>query len=322
MEVSEVLEFKVGEDRKGERLDRFLSSCYTDFSRSYIKKLIEGGNVLVDGKRVQKPSLRLKEGQSVTLLVPKPEPLDIKPEDIPIEVVYEDKDIAVVVKPCGLVVHPSPGYTSGTLVNALLHRIRELSSVGGVERPGIVHRLDKETAGLLVVAKSDKAHRELVKQFQERKTEKHYKVLVKGIVREEKGVIDKPIGRHPVDRKRFSAREDGKEAITEYRVLKRYERFGITLLDVKIHTGRTHQIRVHFSSIGHPVLGDTTYGFKKTSVPRELIELMGECNMLVAYKLGFTHPTRGEELLFEIPEPETFRSVHRWLEEHSERSAS
>ena len=313
--ISDVLSFLSSES--GKRLDKFLSESYKEFSRSYIKKLIEEGFVLVNDEVVKKPSRKLREGDRVTLLVPEPEELKVEPENIPIEIIYEDKDIAVIVKPCGLVVHPSPGYTSGTLVNALLYHIKDLSSIGGVERPGIVHRLDRETAGVMVIAKKDVAHRELVKQFQERKTEKFYKVLVKGLVKKDYGIIDTPIGRHPYDRKRFSVREEGKEALTEYWVLKRYERFEITLLKVKIHTGRTHQIRVHFSSIGHPVLGDTTYGFKRTSVPKELLELMGECNMLVAYHLGFYHPTTGEWLTFEIEEPETFRSVHAWLEANS-----
>lgn len=310
--ISDVLSFLSSES--GKRLDKFLSENYKEFSRSYIKKLIEDGYVFINGEVIKKPSRKLKEGDRITLLIPEPEELRVEPENIPLEVIYEDKDIAVVVKPCGLVVHPSPGYTTGTLVNALLYHIRDLSSIGGVERPGIVHRLDRETAGVMVVAKNDKAHRELIRQFQERKTEKFYKVLVKGLVKDDYGIIDTPIGRHPYDRKKFSVREEGKEALTEYWVLKRYEKFEITLLKVKIHTGRTHQIRVHFSSIGYPVLGDTTYGFKRSSVPKELIELMGECNMLIAYRLGFYHPSTKEWLTFEIEEPETFRTVHNWLE--------
>ncbi|AAC07603.1 RluA family pseudouridine synthase [Aquifex aeolicus] len=315
MKISEVLEFKVeGEE---ERLDKFLARAYPDFSRSYIKKLVKEGLVYVNGEEVRKPSRKLREGERVILHVPEPEPLDVKPENIPINIIYEDEDIAVVEKPCGLVVHPSPGYTSGTLVNALLYHIKDLSSIGGVERPGIVHRLDKETAGVMVIAKNNTAHRNLVRQFQERKTEKFYKVLVKGLVKKDYGAIDTPIARHPVDRKRFWVRKEGKEALTEYWVLKRYEKYEITLLKVKIHTGRTHQIRVHFASIGHPVLGDRTYGFKSSSVPKELLSLMGECNMLIAYHLGFYHPTKGEWMVFEIEEPETFKSVYSWLEEHS-----
>lgn len=313
--ISDVLSFVSSEG--GKRLDKFLADSYKELSRSYIKRLIEEGFVLVNDQVVEKPSRKLKTGDRVTLLIPEPEELKVEPENIPIDILYEDKDIAVIVKPCGLVVHPSPGYTSGTLVNALLYHIKDLSSIGGVERPGIVHRLDRETAGVMVIAKNDVAHRELTKQFQERKTEKFYKVLVKGLVKKDYGVIDTPIGRHPYDRKKFSVREEGKEALTEYWVLKRYKRFEVTLLKVKIHTGRTHQIRVHFSSIGHPVLGDTTYGFKRTSVPKELLEIMKDCNMLVAYHLGFYHPATKEWLVFEIEEPETFKSVHAWLEANS-----
>lgn len=317
MNVSEVVEFRVEREREGKRLDRFLAECYPDFSRSYIKKLIEKGFVFVNNKEIRKASRKVKEGEKVTLLIPEPQQLKVEPENIPIDILYEDRDIAVVLKPCGLVVHPSPGYTSGTLVNALLYHIRDLSSIGGVERPGIVHRLDKETAGVMVIAKNDTSHRELVKQFQERRTEKLYKVLVKGLVKNDYGIIDTPIARHPVDRKKFSVKKEGKEALTEYWVIKRYEKFEITLLKVKIHKGRTHQIRVHFSSIGHPVLGDTTYGFKRSSVPRELLNIIGECNMLIAYHLGFYHPSTGKWMVFEIEEPETFKSVYSWLEEHS-----
>ncbi len=304
--IREVLEF---EAHSVERLDTFLSKAYPEFSRSYIKKLIEEGLVTVNEQK-RKPSYKVKEGDIVRLFVPEPEPIEVKPEDIPVEVIYEDKDLAVIIKPCGLVVHPSPGYTSGTLVNALLFHIKDLSSIGGVERPGIVHRLDKETAGLMVVAKNDKAHKELTKQFSERKTEKLYKALVVGSVEKEYGMIDKPIGRHPVDRKKFStSAERGKPAKTEFWVLERFKNLNLTLLKVKIHTGRTHQIRVHLSSLGHPIVGDRTYGFKRTSVPQEILGILGQCNMLIAYRLGFFHPSTGEWKLFEIEEPQPFRSV-------------
>ncbi len=310
MKIVETLEFKVLQDKEGRRLDQFLNDSYPEFSRTYIKKLIEAGCVFVNSKQVRKASKKLKAGDTVLLNVPEPEPLKVEPENIPIDIIYEDRDLLVLIKPCGLVVHPSPGYTSGTLVNALLYHVRELSSIGGVERPGIVHRLDKETAGLMVVAKNDFAHRELVRQFAERKTEKLYRVLVKGIVDKDHGVIELPIGRHPVHRKKFSVfSTSSKPAKSEFWVLERFPKTGITLLKVKIYTGRTHQIRVHLSSIGHPVLGDRTYGFKTSSVPRELLDLMGECNMLVAYRLGFYHPSSGEWVEFEIEDPEPFRSV-------------
>ncbi|WP_457601262.1 RluA family pseudouridine synthase [Hydrogenivirga sp.] len=308
-EIAESLEFEVSPEQAGERLDLFLSRAYPELSRSYLKKLIEEGFVRVNGS-TRKPSYRVREGEVVQLNLPEPESLEVGPEDIPIDVIYEDEDIAVVIKPCGLVVHPSPGFTSGTLVNALLYRIKDLSSIGGVERPGIVHRLDKETAGLMVVAKRDVAHRKLVEQFAQRKTEKFYRALVRGLVEREHDVIELPIGRHPVDRKRFSTRsESSRPAKSEYWVIEKFYKLRLSLLKVKIYTGRTHQIRVHLSALGHPIVGDTTYGFKRSSVPPAINELLGECNMLVAYKLGFFHPTSGKWLSFEIEDPEPFRSV-------------
>ena len=313
--TAETLEFTVSEEQAGERLDTFLARAYPELSRSYIKRLIEDGFALVEGK-ARKPSYKVKERDRVTLSVPEPEPLEVKPEDIPIEVVYEDRDVVVIVKPCGLVVHPSPGYTSGTLVNALLYHIKDLSSIGGVERPGIVHRLDKETAGLMVVAKNDTAHRSLVEQFASRRTEKLYRALVKGVVKEEHGILELPIGRHPFHRKKFSTSSPrSKPAKSEFWVLERFPRLELTLLKVKIYTGRTHQIRVHLSSIGHPIVGDTTYGFKKSSVPEVINRLLGECNMLVAYRLGFCHPSSGRWLEFEINDPEPFRSVLKKVKE-------
>ena len=314
--IAETLEFRVPSEGEGRRLDRFLSEAYPELSRTYIKKLIETGFVLVNSEEVRKPSRKLKAGDVVLLSVPEPEPLKVEPEDIPIDIIYEDRDLVVLIKPCGLVVHPSPGYTSGTLVNALLYHVKELSSIGGVERPGIVHRLDKETAGLMVVAKTDPAHRSLVEQFARRKTEKLYRVLVKGIVEKDHGMIELPIGRHPIHRKKFSVFSgNSKPAKSEFWVLERFEKTEITLLKVKIYTGRTHQIRVHLSSIGHTILGDRTYGFKTSSVPRELLDLMGECNMLVAYKLGFYHPSSGERMEFEIEDPEPFRRVLKKIRE-------
>ncbi len=306
--VKEVLEFRVSEPA---RLDLFLSRAYPEFSRTYVKRLIEEGFVRVNGLN-RKPSHRVKEGDIVLLEIPEPEPVEVKPENIPLEVLFEDEDIAVVIKPCGLVVHPSPGYTSGTLVNALLYHIKDLSSIGGIERPGIVHRLDKETMGLMVVAKNDRAHRNLVEQFAQRKTEKFYKALVVGLIREDHLVIEKPIGRDPVYRKKFSARsERGKPAKTELWVEERLPKLNLSLLRVKIYTGRTHQIRVHLSSIGHPVVGDRTYGFKKSSVPEKVLSLLGNCNMLLAYRLGLYHPTMGMWLSFQEERVSPFLEVLR-----------
>ena len=304
--IVETLSFTVDEEK---RLDLFLSSSYPEFSRSYLQELIQEGYVFVDGIQVKKPSKKVKPGQEVLLLVPEPEIIEVLPENIPIDILYEDEDILLLVKPCGIVVHPSPGYTSGTLVNALLYHVKSLSAIGGVERPGIVHRLDKDTAGLMVVAKRDLAHRNLVEAFKERKVLKLYRVLVSGLVEKDYGVIEKPIGRHSIDRKRFAVVEDGKPAKTEFWVLERFYKVKATLLNVRIHTGRTHQIRVHFSSVGHPVLGDRTYGFKSTSLPKEIVDLMDDCNMLVSYRLAFNHPTKGHIVDFSIEDPEPFRSV-------------
>ncbi len=306
--ISAVLTFEVFPEKEGKRLDVFLSEAYPEFSRSFIKKLIKEGFALVDGN-TSKPSYRLKAGQKVTLFVPEPEEIKVEPEPLPLEVLYEDGDVAVILKRCGIVVHPSPGYTSGTLVNALLYHFKDLSSVGGVQRPGIVHRLDKDTTGLMVIAKNDKAHRILADQFAKRKTEKLYKALVVGLVREDHKIIESPIARHPVDRKRFTVSEQGRESKTEFWVLKRFEKLNLSLLKVKIYTGRTHQIRVHLSSLGHPIVGDTAYGFKRTSVPKEVLEALGECNMLLAYKIGFFHPSTEEWMSFEIEDPSPFKEV-------------
>ncbi len=305
--ITETLSFEVQEE--GLRLDQFLARVYPDFSRSYYQTLIEEGYVYVDGQAVKKPSKRLKVGQLVELFVPEPEPLDVLPENIPIEIIYEDDHLLVLKKPCGLVVHPSPGYTSGTLVNALLYHVKNLSSLGGVQRPGIVHRLDKNTMGLMVVAKTDTAHRILSEHFKERRVEKLYKAIVKGIPERDYYLISVPIGRHPVDRKKFTISQEGKHAKSEVWVLERFSKQGISLLKVKIHTGRTHQIRVHLSSMGFPILGDLTYGFKRSSVNKEILQAMGECHMLLSYRLAFEHPTEKRMLSFEIEGMEPFSST-------------
>ncbi len=308
--IAEVLEFEVPGEFPVRRLDQFLSHSYPEFSRTYIKKLIEEGFVFVNSKEVRKPSYRVKKGDRVVFHVPEPVPVTIEPEKIPLQILYQDEEIAVIVKPCGLVVHPSPGHTSGTLVNALLYHFGSLSSEGGVERAGIVHRLDKETSGLMVVAKTDRAHRELTRQFAHRKTLKHYRALVSGVVERDHFEVNAPIGRHPVDRKKFTVYGlAGRPARTQVWVLERFEKIGVTLLKLRIYTGRTHQIRVHLSSLGHPVLGDLTYGFKRKSLSKEVIELMSNCNMLVAYRLGFYHPSSEQWLEFEIDDPEPFGLV-------------
>ncbi len=313
--IIESLSFEVQEEDENLRLDQFLAKVYPDFSRSFHQRLIEEGYVYLEGGPVNKPSKRLKKGQRVELFVPEPEPLEVLPENIPLNVIYEDDHLLVLIKPCGLVVHPSPGYTSGTLVNALLYHVKSLSSIGGVERPGIVHRLDKNTMGLMVVAKSDKAHKDLSQQFKERKVEKFYKAIVKGLPQRDHYLIEAPIGRHLIDRKKFAIREEGKPAKSEVWVVERFIKQEISLLKVKIHTGRTHQIRVHLSSLGFPILGDSTYGFKRSSVDRSILFAMGECHMLLSYKLAFEHPVEKRWISFEIEEVEPFGRVLSLIKE-------
>ena len=318
--IRETLTFEVEENFKNQRLDKFLASVYPELSRSYLQELIEEGFVKVNGEAVKKPSKKLKVGQVVELNIPEPKGLELKPEPIPIEVIYEDKDLAVVYKPPGLVVHPSPGYESGTLVNALLYRFKELSTVGGSDRPGIVHRLDKGTAGLMVVAKNDKAHRELAKQFHDRVTDKRYMALVTPFPPKGHFVIDLPIGRSVGDRKKFSVfSPKAREAKTEVWEKERFEKGASSLLDIKIYTGRTHQIRVHLKSVGLNIWGDTTYGFKRSKLPKEvqhLVDLLPKDSFwLVSYRLGFYHPTTKEWLEFTAQPPEEYRKILDLLRE-------
>jgi 23S rRNA pseudouridine1911/1915/1917 synthase len=312
--IREHLTFEVSKDFDKQRLDKFLSSVYPDMSRSYIKELIEEGFVKVDGKNVKKPSKKLKSGNVVELSIPEPKSLELKPEPIPLEIIYEDSDLAVIYKPPGLVVHPSPGYENGTLVNALLYHIKDLSSIGGTDRPGIVHRLDKGTAGVMVIAKNDKAHRELSRQFQERLTDKRYLALVTPIPREEHKLIELPIGRSLGDRKKFSVFSNKtREAKTEYWVKENFEKANSALLDIKIYTGRTHQIRVHLHSQGMHIWGDTTYGFKRTKLPKNVENLVDylpkDSFWLVAYKLGFYHPTTEEWMEFKVEPPKEYLKI-------------
>ena len=278
----------------GRRLDVLLSE-QSGLTRSRVAALMEAGNVTVDGVVVTKAGLKAKPGQTVVLTIPAPRPAIPEAQDIPLTILYEDTDLAVVVKPCGMVVHPAAGNEDGTLVNALLHHLDSLGGIGGELRPGIVHRLDKDTSGLLLVAKNDASQLALSEQLSARTMEKHYRALVEGGVREDSGRIEAAIARSKKDRKKMAVDEDGREAITEWTVLQRGR--GVTLLDVHILTGRTHQIRVHMKHIGHPVCGDPIYGGPKgAKVPRL---------MLHAYSLSFTHPTTGERLTFtaELPEP-------------------
>ena len=306
---------RVEDGAKGARLDAYLAQACEDesegaaLSRSGAAKLIESGAVTVNGKPAGK-NYRVNPGDLIECILPEPVPIAAEPEEIPLDVVYEDKDLLVVNKPSGMVVHPAPGNPTGTLVNALLYRCRgDLSGINGELRPGIVHRIDKQTSGLLVVAKNDETHRKLAAELEGHRITREYHALVQGGFRDECGTIDLPIGRNPVDRKKMAVVRDGRTArpaVTHYTVR---ERFGdITYLTLKLETGRTHQIRVHLSSIGHPVLGDTTYGGGKTLFERKHAALFdGQC--LHAARLTFTHPRTGEEMTFSCPLPATFTAL-------------
>jgi 23S rRNA pseudouridine1911/1915/1917 synthase len=293
----------VDEGEAGQRLDRWLAARLPEHSRARLKTLIESGHVRLDG-RIVKASVKLRPGQRVEVKVPQPVPAEPQPEDIPLSVVYEDAQLLVVDKPAGLAVHPGAGRPSGTLVNALLRHVKDLSGVGGVLRPGIVHRLDRGTSGLLVVAKDDETHRALARQFAGRTVEKEYLALVLGVPAPRSGTLSAPIGRDPVHRKRMSVRAPrGRPALTRYEVVEAFE--GAALLRVALHTGRTHQIRVHLAALGHPVAGDEVYGGRRTPSSRRAREalLPLERPALHAARLAFEHPSRHERLAFESPPP-------------------
>jgi 23S rRNA pseudouridine1911/1915/1917 synthase len=298
-----VAERIVSAERVGLRLDRFLALELPEFSRSRLQTLIRGGFVTVN-RQTARPRDLVRRNDIVRVAEPAVESIEARPEEIPLDVLYEDDDLLVINKPAGLVVHPGAGHQAHTLVNALLAHCTDLSGIGGKERPGIVHRLDKETSGCVVVAKNDFAHRSLSEQFAGRSVQKIYLALVCGALRKSSGTIDAPIARHPVHRQKMSvAPARGRTAVTEYRVLKSaHER---SLVECKIHSGRTHQIRVHFHHLGHPVLGDKVYGgATRDAYPR---------HMLHSYRLGFAHPRTGEWKQFEAPLPPDFAEVIRAL---------
>ena len=288
-------------DREGERLDAFLARSVPDLTRSAAQKLLEDGAVTLNG-RPGKKNDRTAPGQTVTAVLPDPEPLDVRPENIPLDVVYEDDDVIVVNKPVGMVVHPAPGHPDGTLVNALLYHCGDsLSGINGVLRPGIVHRIDRDTSGLIIAAKNDKAHLALAAQLQDHTLARVYEAVAVGNLKEDSGTVDAPIGRHPVDRKKMAIdRRNGRPAVTHWSVLARYP--GYTHVECRLETGRTHQIRVHMASIGHPLLGDVVYGSKKP-----FPGLAGQC--LHAKKLRFLHPSTGKLVEVECPLPQWFTDV-------------
>ena len=291
---------KIIVDKQDVRLDVYITDKYKDLSRTMVQKLIEEGSIKVNGN-IKKLSYKVQLNDEISICIPKAKETDLKPQEIPIEVVYEDDDIIVVNKPKGLVVHPANGNPDGTLVNAIMAMCKEsLSGIGGELRPGIVHRLDKDTSGLLIVAKNDKAHINMSEQIKNRQVTKKYIALVRGVIQEDDATIDMPIGRSTKDRKKMAVTKNGKQAVTHFKVLKRYPKY--TLLEVKIDTGRTHQIRVHMAEIGHPVVGDMVYSNGKND-----FGIQGQ--MLHAKSLDFKHPITGKQMHLEAELPQYFKSI-------------
>jgi len=299
--------FTVPPEFEGQRLDKFLVSVLEGHSRSQVQKLIDEGHVRV-GRKAAKPNLAMRDGDEVQVELPDPAPSTLEAEELPLEILYQDPDVAVLNKPPGMVVHPGAGHASGTLVNALLHHITDLSGVGGEMRPGIVHRLDRGTSGVMVVAKNDAAHQELARQFHDREVEKEYVALVWGLVQQRKR-IDIPIGRDPVHREKISTRaRRARSAVT--RVTWARHTPGLSLLRIAIQTGRTHQIRVHLNAIGHPIVGDSLYGGVHRRVPHDLRAVQRLTRpFLHAERLAFAHPRTSEWLEFKAPLPEDLRSA-------------
>ena len=299
--------FVVTNEYNGYRLDKFLSSVLTNFSRTHIAKIIDEGEVFVNDKEA-KSSLKLKENDVISLTIPENKELEVNKEDIPLDIVYEDKDILIINKPQGMVVHPSNGHNEHTLVNAILYHCKDLSGINGVNRPGIVHRIDKDTSGLICVAKNDNAHLKLAEQLKDHTMARTYTALVKGIIPENSGEINLPIGRDPNNRQKMGVtRTNSKEAITYFKVLKRYKEH--TLVECHLKTGRTHQIRVHLSYIGYHVEGDPLYAGRKYD------SLYKKGQLLVATSLTLIHPSTNEEMTFNIDLPDYFVDVLHQLEE-------
>ena len=287
---------------EGLRLDRFLSEELEDHSRSFLQKLIKEGLVTVDGKPV-KANYRLSAGQQVSVQVREPEEVNIEPQEMPLDILYEDGDVCIVNKPKGMVVHPAAGHYRDTLVNGIMYHCQDsLSGINGSLRPGIVHRIDKDTTGALIICKNDKAHSCIAEQLKEHSITRRYRAIIIGNLSEDEGTVDAPIGRHPTQRKKMAVnRNNGKRAVTHYRVLARFR--GYTYIECRLETGRTHQIRVHMASIGHPLLGDTVYGPAKQAYP------LLEGQTLHAMVIGFVHPATGAYMEFEAPLPAYFAEL-------------
>lgn len=291
----------VSPEEAGVRIDKYLAEQLPDITRSYLQKLLKDGSVQMNGKPV-KASTKTAAGAVIELTIPEPEEPEILPEDIPLDILYEDSDVILINKPKDMVVHPAAGHYTGTLVNALMYHCKgDLSGINGVLRPGIVHRIDKDTTGVLIVCKNDKSHNALAEQLKEHSITRKYRAIVCGNLKEDEGTVDAPLGRHPQDRKKMAiVRTGGKRAVTHYRVLERFGNY--TYIECQLETGRTHQIRVHMASLGHPLLGDEVYGRVKS--PFKL-----EGQTLHAMVLGFIHPTTGEYMEFEAPLPEYFEKL-------------
>ena len=298
-------EYLVTEETAGDRIDKFLAEQYENLSRSFLQKLLKSGEVMVDGRPV-KASYKVAEGDLISFEVPEAVEPEIVPEDIPLDILYEDHDVILVNKPKGMVVHPAAGHYTGTLVNALMFHCKEdLSGINGVLRPGIVHRIDMDTTGVIIACKNDLAHNSIAAQLKEHSITRRYQAIVHGALKDDEGVIDEPIGRSPKDRKKMAVNYNkGKSAVTHYQVLTRFKDF--THIECRLETGRTHQIRVHMASIGHPLLGDAVYGPAKCPY-----KLQGQT--LHAGILGFVHPRTGEYMEFSAPLPEYFEELLRKL---------
>ena len=297
-----VQEFEVTDTYDGNRLDKFLSAIYSGQSRTFFQKLIKAGNVTVNGEMIQKNSFPVSMDDLVTVTIPETESVDILPEDIPLDILYEDEDVLIVNKPKGMVVHPCPGHYSHTLVNAVMYHCRDsLSGINGIIRPGIVHRIDKDTTGSLIVCKNDKAHMDIAEQIKAHTVRRIYRGIVIGNVAEDTCRIEGNIGRDPKDRKKMAVVPNGKTAVTHYRVLERFQKY--TYMEFQLETGRTHQIRVHMASIRHPLLGDTVYGPEKQPVKG----LEGQT--LHAMTIGFIHPSTKEYVQYSAELPEYFQNL-------------